>query len=145
MRFLEDLRKKILRVAFQIVLLFYINGVTWKKKNKHPTSPSAVFFACPCNSYRDSGRPRKSMLADNFWFSLEVAGCQQTAQSARTQLPALLCKKHTLCSNWVKPQTTLQLESHVLKHIRANYCPDSCAVSVFEIKSCSAVRPLKAS
>lgn len=49
------------------------------------------------------------MLADNFWFSLEVAGCQKTDWPPGTQLPTFVCRKRTLY-NLGMPQTACQLE-----------------------------------
>lgn len=60
------------------------------------------------------------MLADNFWFSLEVAGCQKTDQQTRTGLPKVVSTKHPLCTVQAMPQTVSQLEDQTQKHIKAN-------------------------
>jgi hypothetical protein len=74
-------------------------------------------FFFPCSSFRDSNWVKKFTLADNFWFSLEVAGCQKTDQPTRTQL--FICTKHTLCTIWGMPQIQHQLENHSLQHFGA--------------------------
>lgn len=83
-------------------------------------SLAQVYFFI-CSSCRDSHRVRKFMLADNFWFSLEVAGCQRTDQPTGIQL-SVIWIEHTLCAVLVMPRTSLQLEPYTLKLIKANQC-----------------------